>query len=77
MRIIKGPIGVTKSFDDTEKAIKIYNQGEIIILKQGERHRLIGLDTWGFIAEFWQHTDSINPSNEDDIVRIQDDYSRD
>jgi hypothetical protein len=37
---------------------------------------LIGLDDWGIVAEIWQHTDESNPSDEDDIVRLQDDYSR-
>jgi hypothetical protein len=45
-------------------------------LKKGERHRLIGFETWGVVAEFWQHTDPTNPSNEEDIIRLQDDYSR-
>jgi hypothetical protein len=37
---------------------------------------LIGLEGWGVVAEFWQHTDPDYPSDEDDIVRVQDDYSR-
>jgi mannose-6-phosphate isomerase-like protein (cupin superfamily) len=43
-RIVKGPVGVIRSFDDTENDVKIYNEGETITLKQGERHRLIGLE---------------------------------
>lgn len=31
---------------------------------------------WGVVAEIWQHTDKDNPSNEDDIVRVQDDFGR-
>ena len=75
-RIIKGPVGVIRSFDDIEATVKTCNTGETITLKQGERHRLIGLDHWGIVAEFWQHTDPTLPSNEEDIVRLQDDYSR-
>ena len=75
-RIIKGPVGVIRSLDDIETSVKNYNKGETITLKQGERHRLIGLNDWGIVAEFWQHTNQSNPSNEDDIVRVQDDYSR-
>ena len=75
-RIIKGPVGVIRSLDDIETTVKNYNKGETITLKQGERHRLIGLNDWGIVAEFWQHTNQSNPSNEDDIVRVQDDYSR-
>jgi mannose-6-phosphate isomerase-like protein (cupin superfamily) len=75
-RVIKGPVGVVRSSNDTETAIKTVIEGETITLKQGERHRLIGLDSWGIVAEFWQHTDATNPSNEEDIIRVQDDYSR-
>jgi hypothetical protein len=27
-------------------------------LQQGERHRLVGLEEWGVVAEIWQHTDA-------------------
>ena len=56
--------------------MKIYNEGDQIKLKQGERHRLIGLDEYCLVAEIWQHIDKNNPSNEDDIVRVQDDFGR-
>ena len=56
--------------------MKIYNQGDQIKLKQGERHRLIGLDDFGVVSEIWQHTCRDNPSDEDDIVRLSDDYGR-
>ena len=36
----------------------------------------IGLNDFAVLAEIWQHTDPENPSNEDDIVRISDDYGR-
>ena len=56
--------------------MKIYREGDQITLKQGERHRLIGLDNYGVVAEIWQHTDKNNPSDEEDIVRVQDDFGR-
>jgi len=28
------------------------------------------------VAEIWQHTDAAQPSNEADIVRVQDDFGR-
>jgi hypothetical protein len=49
---------------------------EVVSLQQGERHRLIGRHDWGVVAEIWMHTDPNHPSDEDDIVRLQDDYSR-
>jgi len=50
--------------------------GSIVELAQGERHRLVGVDEWGVIAEIWKHTDPTNPSDESDIVRVQDDFGR-
>ena len=73
-KLIGGTAAVVTSDTDEEKATKYLQIGEIIQLKQGERHRLIGLDGWGIVAEMWQHTDAEKPSNEDDIVRLQDDF---
>lgn len=75
-KLIGGTAGVITSDTDDEKDTVHLKPGDIIQLKQGERHRLIGLDTWGIVAEIWQHTDAQNPSNEDDIVRVQDDFGR-
>ena len=75
-KVIGGKAGVVVSETDAETALQILSLGSIINLKQGERHRLVGLDEWGIIAEIWQHTDPENPSNEDDIVRVQDDFGR-
>ena len=75
-RVISGPVGVIRSFDDVQKTMITHQKGDTITLKKGERHRLIGLDTWGVVAEFWQQTDASLPSNEEDIVRLQDDYDR-
>ena len=75
-KVVKGQVGVVTSETDAEGPLKTYEPGETIVLKQGERHRLVGLDDWGILAEIWQHTDANNPSNEDDIVRVQDDFGR-
>ena len=75
-KLIGGMAGVVTSDTDVEKDTSHLSIGDIIKLKQGERHRLIGLDVWGIVAEIWQHTDTDNPSNEDDIVRLQDDFGR-
>ena len=37
---------------------------------------LTDLSNFGIVAEIWIHTDLKNPSNEQDIVRLEDDYSR-
>jgi len=51
-------------------------EGDQLILQQGERHRLIGLDETSVVAEIWQHTDANHPLEEDDIIRVQDDFGR-
>ena len=75
-RVYKGKVGIITSDDDSQNEMKIYNEGDQITLKQGERHRLIGLDDYGVVAEIWQHTEKNHPSDEEDIVRVQDDFGR-
>jgi mannose-6-phosphate isomerase-like protein (cupin superfamily) len=43
-QVYKGSAGIIRSDSDEENEMKVYNEGDQIILKQGERHRLIGLD---------------------------------
>jgi hypothetical protein len=69
-------VGVVKSFTDKQNPPIELQKDEIIILKKEERHRLVGLSEWGVIAEIWIHTDPQNPSNEEDIIRLQDDFGR-
>lgn len=75
-QVVQGPVGVATSDTDEQGEVKRYEVGERIVLKQGERHRLVGLEGWGVLAEIWQHTDANNPSDENDIVRVQDDFGR-
>jgi mannose-6-phosphate isomerase len=75
-KLIAGEAAVMVSDTDEENEIINLQKGDIIELKQGERHRLIGTENWGVIAEIWRHTDFNNPSDEDDIVRVQDDFGR-
>ncbi len=75
-RVIDGKAGVVVSKTDEQSPIKTLDLGDTIRLAQGERHRLVGLENWAIIAEIWQHTDPGNPSDEDDIVRVEDDFGR-
>ncbi len=75
-RLIDGAAGVMRSQDDIQGQVEILKKGDYITLQQGERHRLVGLEDWGVVAEIWQHTDAENPSDENDIVRVQDDFGR-
>lgn len=74
--IFSGSVGVKTSATDEEGEIQQLTPGDFIQMNKGERHRLIGLDSWGVVAEIWQHTDRENPSDEEDIVRLQDDFGR-
>lgn len=75
-RVIQGEVGVITSDTDEQGSLKKLRKGEVIKLEQGERHRLVGLDDWAVIAEIWQHTDPQQPSDEEDIIRVTDDFGR-
>lgn len=63
--------------DDDAGELQYAKSGDVVQFEKGEIHRLCGLENDNVIvAEIWQHSDRDNPSNEDDIVRLQDDYSR-
>lgn len=73
-RLVGGTAAVTTSDDDVERNNRVLEIGDIVRLRQGERHRLIGGMGWGMVAEIWQHTRPEQLSDEADIVRLQDDY---
>ena len=53
--------------------------GTVVQFDAGERHRLASepySKNYTLVAEIWQHTQPDHPSNEEDIVRLQDDYKR-
>ena len=74
-QVYRGVVGVARSLDDEEREMTLLRTGEQVKLMEGERHRLIGLESYGVVAEIWQHTRS-TPSDESDIVRLQDDFNR-
>jgi mannose-6-phosphate isomerase len=75
-KLIAGKGGIKISETDEEGPLQNLELNKVIELSQGERHRLIGLDTWGVVAEIWMHTDPHSLSDEEDIVRVQDDFQR-
>ena len=75
-KIVSGEIKVVTSHDDKERKEQILKEGDKIRLYKGERHRIIGLGDYAVVAEIWIHTDKDNPSDENDIVRVQDDFDR-
>lgn len=75
-RCLSGSYEVILSPTDSQSPPKTMKPGDVVTIKQGLRHRCIGTDKWGVFAEIWQHTEANNPSDEADIVRLQDDYGR-
>lgn len=75
-KCLDGPVGFKRSEDDSQGDTRTLHEGETVQFNPEERHRLIGLDTWGVVAEFWQHTQPLQPSDEQDIVRLEDRYGR-
>ena len=75
-KCIGGKVGVVTSDTDEEKDLRFLSEGDSIKLYQGQRHRLVGTELWGIVAEVWLHTNSKHPSDESDIVRVQDDFGR-
>ena len=75
-KLIGGVAGVVISDTDEQTDLQNLEIGDIVNLKCGERHRLVGTEGYGVVAEIWQHTDTSDPSDEDDIVRVQDDFGR-
>ena len=75
-RVYQGTVGIIRSHDDNQNPLITLKEGDQVKLQKGERHRLIGLDQLALVAEIWQHTDPKHPSNEEDIVRLQDDFGR-
>lgn len=75
-QVVEGEVGIVRSHTDQEQPMQIHKPGEQLEFTIGERHRLVGLKNWGKVAEIWVHTDQNNPSDENDIVRLQDDFKR-
>ena len=72
----KGDLSIVRSATDLQTEAQLFEKGTQIALQQGERHRLIGGHDYGIVAEIWQHTHPNHPSDENDIVRLEDDYKR-
>jgi mannose-6-phosphate isomerase len=69
--------GYYKSLDDNQGELRVAQAGEVVQFSQAERHRLVGaVGHYTLVAEIWQHTQPGNLSNEEDIIRLADDYKR-
>jgi mannose-6-phosphate isomerase len=65
-RIIKGTAEV-----ELDRTLLILKEGENIVIKQGAKHRIRALNEECVVLEI-----SYGDFDEDDIIRLQDDYSR-
>jgi mannose-6-phosphate isomerase len=76
-RVLDGPVLVMHGPDRDSLVSDVLMPGDVISIPCGHMHRLASsLTSWGRVAEIWQHVDPNNPSDESDIVRLQDDYGR-
>ncbi len=75
-KVLEGKVGVKLSdTDNLPEETTTLQEGAMVQFPAEKRHRLIGLDDWGIVVEIWEHVDE-EPSDEDDIVRLQDNYGR-
>jgi mannose-6-phosphate isomerase-like protein (cupin superfamily) len=51
-RVIEGPVGIVRSATDEEGELVSFGAGETVVLQQGERHRLIGLEIGVWLLSF-------------------------
>ncbi|OGL33901.1 hypothetical protein A3E20_02765 [Candidatus Saccharibacteria bacterium RIFCSPHIGHO2_12_FULL_47_16] len=66
-----------KSMDDNPGNAYAAQPGDVVQFSQSERHRLVGENAaYTVVAEVWQHTNINQQSDENDIVRLIDDYQR-
>lgn len=66
-----------KSQTDDLGDVNSADTGEVVQFLRNERHRLVGRqDGYTIVAEIWQHTEANEPSDENDIIRLADDYKR-
>lgn len=76
-KVLEGPVYVPLSPTDEEPNHRDpIHADQLVRIPQGTRHRLIGGEHLGIVAEIWKHTQRNHLSDEQDIVRVQDDFGR-
>ncbi|OGY35246.1 MAG: hypothetical protein A3D99_01075 [Candidatus Andersenbacteria bacterium RIFCSPHIGHO2_12_FULL_45_11] len=75
-KVIRGPVAYSLSITNDLSDPVTYYADALVEIPQGTRHRLIGLNEWGLVAEVWQHVIPSHPSDEADNHRLQDDFKR-
>lgn len=76
-RVLEGPVSVSLGEDPARLMEHVLPPGAVIHIPRTVLHRVRSVGrTWGRIAEIWEHAGDGVPSDENDIVRLQDDYGR-
>jgi mannose-6-phosphate isomerase-like protein (cupin superfamily) len=77
-KVIQGTLIAAVSEANEEGEWKTYAPGDELSYGALARHRAGSPESgeWVLVAEVWQHTDLLNPTNESDIVRLADDFGR-
>lgn len=76
-KVIYGEVEAYYGPSDEVDEYKLYEVGDTLRYPVTMRHR--GGATakgWAIVAEIWRHEDHDNPSGEEDIIRISDDFGR-
>lgn len=77
-RALEGPVSVSLGDHPSRLSERVLLPGAVIYIPVSALHRVRSVGrSWGRIAEIWEHAgDDGTPSDEDDIVRLEDDYGR-
>ena len=75
-KALTGPLALSIAETDDQPTPTEFKEGQLAQFGIHTRHRLGALDNWGIIAEIWQHADPEHPSDEPDVVHVQDDFGR-
>lgn len=70
-KILDGPVNAIVDTDEIS-----LNTNDIVVIESYINHRLIGKDNDAIIAELWINDNEHDPTSEDDIVRLEDDFGR-
>jgi mannose-6-phosphate isomerase-like protein (cupin superfamily) len=75
-RILDGPVKIALGPGASDLKEIVANAGDVVRIGCTAWHRLEGMDGWARVAEIWQTVDASHPSDENDIVRVRDDFGR-
>ncbi len=76
-KVIYGEVEAYNGPEDEVGEYKTYKTGDVFTYDVKMRHKGgATANGWAIVAEIWQHVDADNPSDEEDIVRLADDYGR-